>query len=785
LAEPPQELSSELRERNALERAHVAQALRSERLLKVTGAIAEAVTREQVFAALVDHVAEALRASSAALWLVAEDRTAKLVRARGYSDVVRAQFANLHLDTVPPLPITEAMARGEAVWIPSQAALLERYPHLRDMAAPGCSYRVRCLPLRNQGGVIGALSLTMEDADEAAESEREFLLLVARYASQALERLRLLEAARRSRDEADAAAQRLAVLGRASRAFAEPHLDLQSRLQAVAVALGALLDSSVNIGLIEADGALRIRAAHHPDPEAHRLLREQFSASTLRVGEGATGAIAASGESVLLPHIDQGMIAARAAPAYRAFLERFPAFALIGAALKVRGRVIGTVTASRVRAGQTYTAEDLRLLEELADRAAITIENARLYHETLDAGARAQQLYSFAQAAVEAENVEAVFAAALDSIQRATGATRSAVLTFDERGVMRFRAWRGLSDDYRRAVEGHSPWPRDAIAPQPALVPDVGLDPALSAYGDVLRAEGIAALCFIPLLSDGRLLGKFMVYFNQPRTLRTQEIEAAQAIGHHLASMVVRFGAAARLHETLRANELFAGVLAHDLRNPLSAIMSAAHVVLAQRDGAAEDDREYKPLSRILASGRRMANMIEQLLDFTRVRSGGGIEIRPHDSDLADLCKDAIEELELAHPDWKLLREVHGDTRGSWDAQRIVQVLSNLLANAGQHGSGGTIRILIDGSMPEQVRVRVHNDGAIAVAVLPHLFDPLGRSDPRQRRTRGLGLGLFIVREIVHAHGGTLHVSSAEHTGTSVTLDLPRRARPSVARLGA
>ena len=92
----------------------------------------------------------------------------------------------------------------------------------------------------------------------------------------------------------------------------------------------------------------------------------------------------------------------------------------------------------------------------------------------MNAGARAEQLYRFAQAVVAADRVEIVFDAALSALETAVGATRAAILTFDDEGVMRFRAWRNLSDTYRRAVEGHSPWSRDAVGPQPVLIEDVG-----------------------------------------------------------------------------------------------------------------------------------------------------------------------------------------------------------------------------------------------------------------------------------------------------------------------
>lgn len=577
----------------------------AERLLQITSALADAVTAPEVFAAVVDHVCAAIDASTAALWLVDDaGRVAHLARAVGYSAPAAKAFEAQPLDGSRPTPATDAIRRGAPIWFASQDALVRAYPHLAAAVTAGRAYRLSSLPLVSNGRTLGALALTIPEEREVTEEERSFLLLVARYASQAIERLRLLEAERRLRAEADAAAARMSVLNHAF-----------------------------------------------------------------------------------------------------------------------------------------------------------------------------EQLYRFAHAAVSAERLEETFEAALDAIEGALGSDRAAILLFDDGGVMRFRAWRRLSDAYRRAVEGHSPWPRDEAAPQPVLVPDVEGDPALHAYAPVLRAEGIGALAFIPLVTRGRLLGKFMVYHARPHAFSTSELELAGAIANHLASITSRFAAVAELEGTIRDNELFAGVLAHDLRNPLGAIISAAQLVLMRLEG--EGDRNAKPLSRILSSGQRMSRMIDQLLDFTRARAGGGIAVQPREVNLADLCSQAVGELELVYPEREIRCDFEGDQGGAWDPDRLLQIISNLVANAGQHAPpGSAIHVRIDGRSAEALRLEVHNDGAIAPALLPGLFDPFRVARHRRELSRGLGLGLFIVKELARAHGGTVEVASSEEAGTTFTVHLPRgRAR--------
>jgi len=691
----------------------------------------------------------------------------------GYKVGADRAFDGLRLDATPAIPALDSIRKGEPLWIPSQEALLRDYPHLRPSVTEGGSYRVSCLPLVSNGRTLGALGLSIDDAREITQEERDFLLLIARYAGQAIERLRLLEGERRSREQADAAAARMTLLGQASRAFGELDLAYEDRLQGIVAELSRALDSCINIALIQPDGLLHLEAVHHPIAEAQSLLEKLSAASPLRIGEGMTGTIALTGESVYVPLIDPDLTSQRAPEAYREFLRRHPLYALIGVPLRARGRVIGTVTATRTREGETYTRADLELLEELAQRAAPAIENSRLHRENVAARARAEQLYHFAKSVVSAERVDEVFEAAMDAIEGALGTERSAILTYDDSKVMRFRAWRRLSDEYRSTVEGHSPWPPDAVAPQPVLVTDVQSDPALSSFLPLFRREGIGSLAFIPLVTHGTLIGKFMVYYGDRHEYSSNELELAGAIANHLASVTARFAAVTKLEDTLRYNELFSGVLAHDLRNPLGAMMTAAQLVLRRQEG--EGDRNAKPLGRILTSGERMTRMIDQLLDLTRARAGGGIHLDRTAADLGDLCSQAIGELELTYPSWKIERQVIGHQSGLWDADRLLQVISNLVCNAGQHGPpDGTILVTLDGRRDDWVTLRVHNDGRIPNSVLPTLFDPFRGTRHRREQSRGLGLGLFIVREIAHAHGGTVEVASSDDEGTTFTIRLPR-----------
>jgi signal transduction histidine kinase len=220
---------------------------------------------------------------------------------------------------------------------------------------------------------------------------------------------------------------------------------------------------------------------------------------------------------------------------------------------------------------------------------------------------------------------------------------------------------------------------------------------------------------------------------------------------------------------SVRYNEMFAGMLGHDLRNPLSAITTGANYIARLNSS----QKATKAATRILSSAERMARMIDQLLDFTRIRVGGGLALAPTRLDLDELLYKIKDELEAAHPERSIVVEVVGSALGEWDHDRLLQVFSNLVGNALHHGSGAApVHIRCDGSAPTHIDVSVHNDGVVPSEVLPVMFEPF-RGNARYQRTRGLGLGLFITQQIVAAHGGTIDVASTAEGGTTFHLVLP------------
>lgn len=219
------------------------------------------------------------------------------------------------------------------------------------------------------------------------------------------------------------------------------------------------------------------------------------------------------------------------------------------------------------------------------------------------------------------------------------------------------------------------------------------------------------------------------------------------------------------------------GVLAHDLRNPLNAISLGMQYILG---ADAADAPTMKAAVRAQLSVRRMDGLVRDLLDFTSVRLGTGLPVKPETLDMAVLCLRTIDEVEAAHPERKILFATSGDFRGEWDAGRLSQMLVNLVTNALNHGiADGEVRVTLRGEQQDFVTLEVHNFGpAIPESVRTGMFQPLNRAMSDRRGvpagSSGLGLGLYIAHEIAVAHQGSLEVVSTKEAGTAFTARLPR-----------
>jgi signal transduction histidine kinase len=242
-----------------------------------------------------------------------------------------------------------------------------------------------------------------------------------------------------------------------------------------------------------------------------------------------------------------------------------------------------------------------------------------------------------------------------------------------------------------------------------------------------------------------------------------------EAIDQALTETAVRYS-----EKIDEARELFLGILGHDLRNPLAAISGFAQVQLRAKDL----NRNAMICGQILISTERMAHMITDLIELTRVQLGAGISVNPSHGDMGEICSHVLEEMKAIYPDRTFRLDAEEGLWGEWDRPRMTQVLSNLLGNAVQHGTSSSPISVAARKKEKGIELQVHNEGAaIPSEMITKLFDRFIQGKAGKivevDHSTSLGLGLYIAKEIVVAHGGTIIVRSSEKEGTTFIVSIP------------
>lgn len=248
-----------------------------------------------------------------------------------------------------------------------------------------------------------------------------------------------------------------------------------------------------------------------------------------------------------------------------------------------------------------------------------------------------------------------------------------------------------------------------------------------------------------------------------------------EAIDQAVAESVARYSRMIN-----HSQHLFLAILGHDLRNPLSTTVIASSVLMHT---SGLDPRHAEVAAKIHRSGLRMSKLVEDLIDYTRTHLGTSLPMAVKEANMADIANAAADELRMAYPDRIIDVRCRGNPHGVWDEGRIAQVCSNLLGNATQHGKpDAPITVTIE-AFDAKVQVDVHNDGdPIDPEAIDTIFDPLIRMGAAYNGPTGhdtsLGIGLYIARAIVEAHGGEITATSDAEQGTTFRFTLPSVARP-------
>ncbi|HVL15219.1 MAG TPA: PAS domain-containing protein [Gemmata sp.] len=565
-------------------------------------------------------------------------------------------------------------------------------------------------------------------------------------------------------------------------------LDYEVTLKAVAELVVPRLADWCSVYLTE-HGELRRLAVAHVDPEKVAWAREVALRYPPRLDDShGVGAVIRSGEPVLAAELTDAILATAARDEqHLAMLRQVGMRSAMIVPLGARARTLGAMTFVAAESGRRYTPDDLAVAVELARRAALAVDNARLYRESentlnrlgvlVDASARLTGLLEPAE----------VRAAVLDLSHRLVAADAHAIWRHDAAaGDVPLAGSAGLSEGYLRE-EGRV---RDAgtqMPERPIVAEDAAGAAALESRRTAYRAEGIASLLAVPLRIHGSVAGTLVFYYRTRRRFDDTTVRVAAALGD-LAGAAL--GTAElyqrqselrrRAEEADQAKDEFLALLGHELRNPLAPIRNAVQILELRGEDPAVLARARAVIDRQVS---QLTRLVDELLDASRI-ARGKVRLSLTRLDLGLLVRTVVGDHAPGLESAGLRVETSTSDQPVWvraDEARVAQAVTNLLNNAAKFTpAGGRVSVRVAESAGEAV-VSVADTGVgIPPDALPTLFQPFRQVDADPARTKGgLGLGLAVVRGLVELHGGRATAASEGlGRGSTFVIRLPLDATP-------
>ncbi len=718
----------------------------TEKLLEVTSAFSRARTPREVGEVAVGFGVGALGARSAVLSLLSRDaQHLDLVASAGLPPADREKLARLPLDARHPG--ADAVREGRPVFIETEQEVLSRYE--RDL--PGRCREGSCLGIPVLAGdrAVGFLGFSFEGFVPILPGLRAFVQALAVLGTQALERARLLDAEQQAR-------QRLKVLVDAAEAFSAPTLSMAAVLDAIVRKVTAATGDVCVLRLLSPDGAwLEPRAWFAVDPSLRRELSRGLDDDRQAVGDGQATRFIRGGHTLLVPSLAAGEPLDGMRSAQRELFGRHGVHTLIVAPLQIKGRCIGTLEVGRAQPHEPYGDEDRLLVEGLAARAASAIEKTRLYDEVV----RSQRLFEgIADASpdvlylFDVRRGRNVFVSR--SVEQVVGRTPREIAGLGEA----FMVTLVHADDLHRLREGHQRFA--SLADGEMVEHEYRLRHADGTWRWVRSRDRIFSRT--PSGEPELVLGVARDVTDQVRLARERE------------DLLARERQARREAETAsRAKDEFLAMLGHELRNPLSPMITALELMRMRGGDAFERERTI-----VERQVQHLVRLVDDLLDISRI-TRGKVELKRRPLELGEVVAAAIE---MASPLLESRRhrlEADVPRRGlvvEGDPDRLGQVVANLLTNAAKYTEPGGIVSVRAAREGREAVVRVRDSGiGIAPELLPRVFDLFVQGQRALDRSQGgLGLGLSIVRSMVEMHGGTVSADSrGVGLGSEFTVRLP------------
>lgn len=535
------------------------------------------------------------------------------------------------------------------------------------------------------------------------------------------------------------------------------HLELDELLDELLVrirdALGS--DTAVFLLLDEATNELVARAAHGIEEAVE-------SGARIPVGRGFAGKVAAERRTIAIDDVDQ-------ADVLNPILREKGIRSLLGAPLVVGGEVIGVVHVGALEP-RDFTERDAELLQLVADRAALAIAHGRLFESERALADRLDRLQQVTDVALTHLSSADLLDELVVRVREILEADTCAVLLLDdERGELVARAAAGLEEEVEAGVRiplGRGFAGRLAAERRTIAIDDVDRADVLN---PILRQKGLKSLLGAPLLARGRVLGVIHVGSLVPRRFTPDEADLLQTAAERAALGIERALLHERLIELDRLRHRFVAVASHELRTPAAAILGSA-LTLQARTGSLSPEDESALRATLAEQAQRLAALIEQLLDLSRL-GAEAVPVRRERWRVRELVEQTLAEIA---PDQREKVDVQVDPELEVNADPIVfgRILSNLVTNALRHGAT-PIHLIAVGEIGGELQLVVEDAGdGVPEDVRSRIFEEFSRSD-RSAEMPGSGLGLAIARSYAHAHGGELVLDQNGTRGARFRLVLP------------